>query len=250
MNIILGNYGNDSIAVMQWAIDQNLSNLYFVSVDTAWAAPSWLARVEQGTAYAKSKGVIPVRLHSAASFADSVRSRGEFPNKKFQWCPGLLKGLPINDWLDDVDPACEAVLHLGKRRLASRANRRLVATVEASEHYNDRPLCYPIIDLNEFERDDLIRKAGFDVLDHRSLECDPCIHSSWADLKRLDSTQINATAALEKETGKPMFAPDQFQQLKGIRIIADEARKAGKLDETNYNEQFDMGCGSPFACGE
>lgn len=250
MNVILGNFGNDSLAVLQWAIEAQLADLYFVSVDTGWAAPNWLDRIKQGSDYARSHQVTVVRLQSAASFAEAVCDRGEFPNKKFQWCPGLLKGLPVNDWLDSVDPACEAKLYMGKRRLASRANRGLTATIEASEHYQDRSLHYPLLELTEAERDALITRAGFPVLNHRSLECDPCIHSTWADLSRLEDAQVDATEALEKATGKQMFAADQFHDLKGIRILSETARKAGKVDEKNYNEQFDMGCGSPFACGE
>ena len=45
MHVIIANFSDDSIALIQWASKQNLSNLHILYVDTSWAASNWQQRV-------------------------------------------------------------------------------------------------------------------------------------------------------------------------------------------------------------
>ena len=55
MYVIIGNFGNDSIALIEWVRQQQLSNLFVVSVDTGWAAHEWADRVNQAEVYLEKK---------------------------------------------------------------------------------------------------------------------------------------------------------------------------------------------------
>jgi hypothetical protein len=88
----------------------------------------------------------------------------------------------------------------------------------------------------------LINQTGLDLLTHRSLECDPCIHNSHADFARMDKNSIIKLTSLENELGKAMFAD----------FIAHQVAQAHNANEIAIQslEQLDMGCGSVYGCGE
>jgi 3'-phosphoadenosine 5'-phosphosulfate sulfotransferase (PAPS reductase)/FAD synthetase len=244
MHILIGNYGNETIALLQWAIEQTLHPCYIVSVDTHWGAQDWQARVEQAQQYASQHGLQVQRLTAKQGFAQWVTHKREFPTKKFQWCAGLLKGLPLAVWLDEIDPGCEATVVMGKLRTSARAHRHLPSMIEESEHFGDRRVWLPLLDLAIAERDALIRRTGIPILPHRSLECDPCIHATAYDLANLAPTDVDKTAALEATVGQPMFAGKEIrEQIICTRQQANEATVGSA-------ESFTMGCGSPWACGE
>lgn len=239
MFIIIGNFGNPTIALLQWAIEQKLNPTYVVSVATGWASEEWQKRVQEAENYAKNNGFSIERLQAQPAFSELVHERKHFPSQKFQWCATFLKGLPINDWLDKIDPRCQTTILLGKRRLDTRAYADLPEFLEASEHFGQRKVWHPLVNCSDQEFIDLIRRSGFSLLTHRSLECDPCIHSRGNDLNRLSSTSIIKTKNLEKELNITMFTKD-------IETMVTDA----KLNETSLKDMFTMGCGSPFGCGE
>ena len=41
MNIVFGSGGNDSVALVQWAIEKGLGDLHVAYSDTGWAADFW-----------------------------------------------------------------------------------------------------------------------------------------------------------------------------------------------------------------
>ena len=41
LNILIANYGNASLAMIQWAIESKIDNLIVLSVDTNWHSESW-----------------------------------------------------------------------------------------------------------------------------------------------------------------------------------------------------------------
>src|SRR4051812_6953959 len=110
VHIIIGNFGNHSLAVMQELIERGLSNLHFVYVETGWAAASWKKRVAISTRYANEKGIIVHALKAKTTFSELVITRKEFPSPKFQWCASFLKGLTLLKFLDEFDPFCEALI--------------------------------------------------------------------------------------------------------------------------------------------
>lgn len=239
MHIIFGNFGRQTLAVIQWAYEQQLTPVSVVSVATGWAADEWQLHVEKAEQYVKQLGFSALRLSSQPAFSELIRERGQFPSRKFQWCAGFLKGLVFNEWLDTIDPRGQALILLGKRRLDSRAYRNLSEFIESSEHFGARKVWHPLIHHGEKEFADLLARAGFSGLDHRSLECDPCIHNQASDFKRMTAKTIARTAQLEQELGQTMFRL-------GIATMVHHADPV----EKDTKDMFNMGCGSPFACGE
>src|SRR5262249_17000513 len=147
--------------------------------------------------------------------------------------------LPLLHWLDEVDPAAEAIILLGKRNDQGTV---MAEFIEESPHYGDRKVWFPLINFPDEAFYDLISQAGFIRLDHRSLECDPCVNSRGLDLARLSKSDMNKTKQLEKEINKTLFEwPIE-------KMVA--AAKQAMLPDASWSEMFDMGCGSPFACGE
>ena len=239
MYVIFGNYGNSTIAAVQWAKQNKLSDVYVVSVNTNWEAENWRHRVQLSEQFASKCGFSVVRLNSKPPFQTLMQDRGNFPSTKFQWCAGFLKGLPFLDWLDEQDASAEAVIILGKRRLDSPINFTLEEYIEESEHYGDRKIWYPLYKHTNDEYRKLLLKAGLPILNTRSLECDPCVNSYGNDLARLRDSDIIKTRELEESVGCHMFSMP-------IEKMVQQARKH-KQDSTHM---FDMGCGAPFGCGE
>lgn len=247
MNVIMTNYGDDSVALMQWAIEAKLPNLYIVSVDTGWSASGWDQRIAEVNAIlAKQPDITIIRLQSNLSFAELMRDRGEFPTPKFQWCAGILKGLPILDWLDTLDPRCEATVLLSTRREQSASMASLPERIEESEHYGDRAVWHPLVAETVSVRDALLQRFGVAVLGHRALECDPCVNSSLADFQRLKTADVSKAEKLETELGQHMFVDSEG----GEQSIADITKKARKEPACGTCSRFDMGCGSPYVCGQ
>lgn len=239
MYIVFGNYGNQTLALIQWLISAQLADVTVVSVDTGWADETWLKHVVQVENYARQQGFKVERLRAEPNFADLMRERGQFPSQKFQWCASFLKGLPFIEWLDKVDPRNETCILLGKRRLDSRANIDLPERISKSEHYGEREVWHPLFDCPDEKFIKLIAATGFSLLSHRSLECDPCVNSRDDDFLRLCATTVAKTEKLEHELGKNLFS----------KPISDMVKNA-KPCAANSTDKFNMGCGSPFVCGE
>lgn len=238
---VIANFGNESIALIQWLYEHKHQNVLVLSVDTGWGAECFNERVKNAQAWVKTLGFKEVRLTSKPDMIDCVKDRGDFPSKKFHWCAGFIKGLAFEAYLDEHDPTCEYQMVFAKRKAASRANQMLHAS-ETSEHFHDRKVWHPLLSLTDKERDELIRKAGFEVLPHTSLECAPCIHAKRADLNLLSPNDIKRLHQVEKTLNKTMFN-------KSIVALCNESKD---LAETQYAslEEYDKGCGSAYSCGE
>ncbi len=230
MNILITNFGKESVALIQWAHEQKLADIQVISVDTGWGALSWEALRRQGEQWLKKLEKPYHHLSAPKTMQELVIDRKEFPSKKFQWCAGFLKGLAINEYLDNVDIETEATILLAKRKQSSRANRWLHEH-EESEHYQGRTIWYPLLDFSDSQRDGLLSRTGLKVLGYRSDECAPCIHSSLNDMARFSASDIKRLKTLEGIVDKPMFPIQQ-------------------TDEARCIEHMDMGCGSVWGCGE
>ncbi len=235
MNIIFGNYGNGTIALIQWAFEQKLENVTVISINTGWATQGWSAHVERAQRWVEFCGFKVIELKSPSSFDDLVRARKQFPSLKFQWCPLLLKGIPLLNWLDDLDPSCLSTILLAKRR-AHRRNIDLPEWIDSSEHYGGRTLRYPLFNCDDEFLKGLINRAGFRYLPHRSLECDPCIHNQSLDFQRTSVEDLLKLDQLEKAVNQTMFEQP-------ILIMRDRASE-------KTTDLTALGCADPFACGE
>jgi len=226
--VIHSNYGDESIALVQWAFEQGL-NATVVSIDTGWAAEAWQQRVQRGQRHAEDCGFQVERLISKITFSEAVLGRCAFPSSQFQWCTGLLKGLPFLDWLEAIDGAGDVIVLLAKRKTAALAHLTLKEWVEVCEYHGDRTVWHPLFDLPDDERDALLERAKFTPLGHRSLECEPCINSTAKDMARLSIKDSQKLRSLEKEIGASWGTPPKAPQ--------------------KYLDLFYRSCGNHFGCG-
>lgn len=245
MNIISTSYGNDSIAMMQWA--RHLDNVTVVYIDTGWASKAWMQRVLDGEAFARQCGYEVMRIKPEVQFEELMQIKKGFPNQRFQWCSGLLKGIPFLNWIDEIDPDCEAIVLVGKRRIESAGRADTPEYVESSDYHGGRRLWHPLYAHTDEMRDDLLAEAGFKPLSHRSHECHPCVNANRHDFRLMNDGDIQRVAALESVVGKTMFRPARHNGATGIVEVIDWAKR-GKFVQ-GQDDMFDMGCGSPFGCG-
>tara|TARA_R110002110_G_scaffold33533_1_gene114809 strand:+ start:122206 stop:122961 length:756 start_codon:yes stop_codon:yes gene_type:complete len=250
MNLVIRcNYGDESIALLQWLHENKVlraelaqfTKIYICYIDTGWAAQSWEAQVAQGEAFARSVGFVPVRLKAPQSFETLCTSRGSFPSQKFQWCAGFLKGVPFLEWLDERDSACEWVVALPKRQALYRTS--IPEYIEQCEYHGERLVWHPILSLTQLQRDKLITRANFTILNHTSLECAPCVNSTTAELKMLADNDIKKACVLEAKLQQNF---NQHHQAITERVAA---AKNQTVSRTSSMDSFSMGCGDPFGCG-
>jgi hypothetical protein len=223
-----------------------------VSWNTGWADEHWERRVEKGFFFAERCGFAHQTLTARASFDQLVLDRGEFPTAKFQWCATLLKGVPLLQWLNQVDPDRKAQIIMPARRSAKPVYAQLTERIEECEHYGGRDVWHPLLEMSNEARDALILEAGFSVLSHRSLECDPCIHSGREDFARLSANSCVKTDQLEKKIGKVMFPIPVIGQASAlasdIGSHVARARRNGMMED-NLLPTPQGGCGAPYGCG-
>lgn len=245
MNIISASYGNDSIALIQWAADKRLPDVTVVYCDTGWSAPGWDARVTEGEQFAKDCGFNVLRLQSMG-MAELVRMKKGWPGNGQQFCTMHLKGVPFLQWVDEFDPERKATILIGKRRVESKARAQTPEYINQSEYHGDRRVWHPLFKHTDSERDELVRRSGLELLPHRSQECSPCVNANRKDFMLLTPEQIERVNELEVEIGKPMFRPKRFGALGiyGVMVWAKHGRKRGLYDVLE-----DEGCGAPFGCG-
>jgi 3'-phosphoadenosine 5'-phosphosulfate sulfotransferase (PAPS reductase)/FAD synthetase len=244
MNVISSSAGNDSVAMIQWAIENKVENLHVVFSDTGWLAPGWIQRVERIHAWAESNG-IQTHIIKSIGMEELVRIKKGFPGNAQQFCTAHLKGIPFLEWIDEADPECKAVVMVGKRRDESPDRADTPEFVHGSEYHGGRKLWHPLYLHTDEQRNELLHRAGFDPLPHRSLECNPCVNANRADFLRLTPGEIERVNDLEVEIGKPMFRPKRFGALGiyGVIAWAKDGRERGDIDEENAQ------CAGLFGCG-
>jgi len=245
--VISSSYGNDSVAMIQWAREQGLQEVSVVFVDTGWSAPGWLDRVARMEAWVKSLGFTVIHLKSALGFEDLMVQKKGFPSQRYQWCSGLLKGLPFLTWIDDVDTANTATVMIGKRREESQERADTSEFIESSEYHGGRRVWHPLYLHTEAMRDELLARADITKLPHRSKECAPCINANRDDLRQMTETDIERVEVLEAKVGKTMFRPKRHGGAVGIRrVIAWAYAERGQYDDRQ--EQMFNQCSSGY-CG-
>lgn len=248
MNIISSSYGNDSIALIQWAHENDLPNVTVVYCDTGWSAPNWIERVSKGEELAKSYGFNVVRLKSMG-MEELVRQKKGFPGNAQQFCTMHLKGVPFLMWLDEFDHAVEAKVLIGKRRAESRARANTPEFLPDSEYHGGRGLWHPLYKHTDDERNRLVERSGMELLPHRSRECEPCVNANRGDFLRLEPELIARVSDLEVEIGKPMFRPKRFNAV-GIYGVMRWAEKGKKnMHESDEDDLFGSGCDGFYGCG-
>lgn len=244
MNVISSSYGNDSIALIQWAHENNLHDVHVVYCDTGWSAPYWPQRVIEGERLASSYGFKCVQVKSLG-MPELVRMKKGWPGNGQQFCTAHLKGLPFLQWIDGADQECHAVVLIGKRRAESEKRKNTPEFILSSEHHGGRKIWHPLFQHSDEQRNELLARAGFEPLPHRSLECNPCVNANRADFLRLTPAEIERVNNLEAEIGKPMFRPKRFNAMgiHGVIVWAKDGRKRASIEDEEAE------CASLFGCG-
>ena len=234
MRIIFASYGNDSIALIQWAYDNGLKDVFVAHSDTGWAAEGWPERVNQAEAWVQSLGFTPVRIPSEGMH-DLVRRKKAWPRGgggKFQFCTYELKERPALEWMEQVDPDKQAICMVGIRREESANRATFPEWVDASEKHGGRTLHAPLVRLREKQRNEMLAKTPFQPLPVRSKECWPCVNANKQELKHLDDRAIIRVKMIEEEMGinskgnaRVMFSPARHNEAVGIEAVVNDAKK-------------------------
>jgi len=124
--VLFASYGNDSVALIQFAKEAGWDDVTVLHTDTGWAAEGWPARVLQGERWARSLGFKTART-TGETMEQLLKRKKAWPRGgggKYQFCTEALKEAPAIAWLAEHDPEGEAVCMVGVRReeSANRAN--------------------------------------------------------------------------------------------------------------------------------
>lgn len=250
-NLIFASYGNDSIALIQWAHERGLPGVHVAYSDTGWAAQWWPQRVEQAEAWVRSLGFTPHRIASEGMEALVMRKKA-WPRGgggKYQFCTEALKKEPARAWLALNDPQGETTCLTGVRREESENRRDAPEHVLASDDHGGRELWQPLVRHTETMRDELVRKTPMPLLPFRSKECWPCVNVRKQELKLLDDEARNRVHVIEVRAGvnskgnyRVMFSPARHGGAVGIDAVIEDAKH-------NSDELFTTaGCASGW-CG-
>jgi len=244
MNVISSSCGNDSVALTQWAFEKGLEDVVCVYCNTGWASPKWANRVIDYRRFVEAIGFKFVEVKSIG-MEELVRMKKGFPSNQYQFCTAHLKGIPFLEWIDKEDPGCKATVLIGKRRGESEKRKNTPEFIYNSEHHGGRTIWHPLYKHSERKRDALLDRAGFDVLPHRSLECNPCVNANRGDFLRLTPGEIERVNDLEVEVGKPMYRPKRFgaMGIHGVIRWAKDGRDRGDIEDEMHD------CASLFGCG-
>ena len=252
MYIIFASYGNDSIALIQYAKHHGLKDVTVVYSNTGWAVDYWPMRVDLAERWVRKLGFTPARTKSEG-MAGLLKRKKAWPRGgggKFQFCTEALKQQPALDFLDEVDPGKEATCLIGIRREESRNRSNHPERIESSEAHGGRELWVPLVRHTEVARDILIDLSPFRVLPYKSKECWPCVNANKKELKRLEESKIKMIEVMEEEAGinskgnaRVMFSPKRHNNAIGIREVVADAKK-------NSNDMFESKICSSGWCNE
>lgn len=251
--VIFSSYGNDSVALIQWAYEQGLEDVVVVYSDTGWAATWWIKRVEQMEAWVRSLGYRTSRTTSIG-FRGLAFEKKAFPTQRFQWCSYRLKIEPAERWLAYNDPDCRAVCLVGVRQSEGPDRADYPPVQIKSNSHGGRVCVAPMATWDTETRNAFIERAGVEPLPHRSMECSPCINSNRRDLRAITEEDIQRAEELENEihdelgltrNGKrrTLFRPHRHMGAVGVREVVRWAKAPrGKYvagDDTYDNEKWD-----------
>jgi len=202
--VLVGNWGNDSVALAAYCLQQVSYPLHWLMVNTGWQSAGWAQRVKFASQWAKQQGIIVHELHPVAEFAALVQERGEFPSAKHSWCVSFLKGLPLLAWLDEHDSAKEYIIYGAARRVLGLRYQLLEAKYLNEDLYGGRALYYPLLDYDDKATQHLVAQTPLSWLPHQAHECMPCIFN--ARIESISLVDQQRMIDLEIEVGKTMFA--------------------------------------------
>lgn len=217
--LIRSSFGNDSIALIQWAAESGLKNVAVTYSNTRWATEEWKARVAIAADWVRSLGFDFIEIDSVG-FRQNVLAQteqGMWPTGLRKHCTKYLKILPFLAWAKENDPDCRAVVLVGVRRAESVARRGKPPFMLEAD--GGRHVLHPLIDFSDEDRDAMVAKTPMPLLPHKSDECAICIHANKDDLKRAPEAALAEVEEMEAIVGEPMFHPGKRMGAVGIREV-------------------------------
>lgn len=258
-HVIKCSFGNDSIALMRWLYEYNerfhsLGKVVVLYNETGWAANWWPARVTKGEDLARQYGFIPVTTPVVpGAWKALLFEHNTWPDRLRRFCTQKLKVLRTHAWLNEHDPEGKAVMCCGVRREESFERKLWPEWLDSSPSDEGRSAWAPLVYLTSSERDELIRRAGWEPLPHRSREC-RCVLANSADICTWSEEDIKEIEQLETELGKRnqgtnkfMFHPHRKKgNPEGIRAVVQwaknvQANKALREAEAKESSGCDSG---------
>lgn len=257
-------WGNDSVALIQWLVEAGHENVTCLYNDTGWSMPAygnheaWLDRVARMEEWARSLGFRCDRTVSMG-MEELVAWKQGWPRQGIQFCTEHLKIIPTQIWLAEHDPQGRALCMNGKRRAEGVARANTPEWIDVSVAHGNRMLRQPLFAHTDEMRDDLIRRAGHEVLPFKSREC-ACINSGAEEILRWPEETVARIERLEAASGRTMFRPARKMGATGIREILEWAaapvgkfkapeRAAPEVDRWgNQLDLLDDGTGPAHAC--
>lgn len=229
--------GNDSIALIQFMLENYPKEFGVVYNNTGWAKDGWSDRVEK---LFKQLEEIGVKTFETASVGMEALVKGKkgwpMPASKMQFCTKFLKEDPTLNLLQEIDPDRDIIVVTGRRREESNNRKHLPLHQIESQKHGNRDVFNPLINYLVEDRDILIHSLGWEVLPHQSRECYPCVCSNKKDLLAMseDTKTINKVKAIElslghTRKGKPrvMFRPYRVGGSIGIDEVINWSKKRG-----------------------
>lgn len=213
-NLVSISGGNDSIAMLQWVIEnrQHFPDERFIAtyINTGWAISWWADRMLKVKTFCEENGIEYVEIKPDLGFEDLVRKKGIFPNRIQKYCTYELKIKPSVKWRKEQKFTPRNSRLLTGVRADESARRSTYTSLDEREGYET---VNPIVYLNDEERNTLLLKTGFDVLETRSCECSPCIYeSSKVALRRVEPERVTLIANLEKDLSDYTNAKRKLQK--------------------------------------
>lgn len=253
MNIIFSSCGNDSVALIQWAIENRLPDLVVAYSDTQWASPDWHERISKVKELVSDNNGQFITIESEG-FPNLVRRKKAFPANGMGFCSYELKIKPAMDWLEGFDPNKKATCYTGVMRIESENRKNWPEVLEESPNHGGRRLVSPLACMTLDQRNELLERSGFEILPHRSMECSPCINATIKDIQQTKESDVIKVINLEEEmgvgevSGKPkyMFRPHRMAGACGFKQVKEWADHGGGKYSPDQEDLF--GCDSGF-CG-
>ena len=214
MNIIFSSCGNDSVALIQWAIENGLDDLVVAYSNTKWSSKGWPKRVRKVKDFVELNNGTFHEI-SSEGMASLTKRKKAFPANGMGFCSYELKIKPAMDWLERIDPDKKATCFTGIMRIESENRKNYPEITKDSPNHGGRSLVCPMVAFTLKQRNDLLKRAGFETLKGRSKECSPCINITLKEIQELPERDIIKVVNLELElgvgerSGKPkyMFRP-------------------------------------------
>ena len=229
--------GNDSIALIQFMLENHEGNFGVVYNNTGWAQAGWDARISKLFSKLKILKVASFETQSIGMEALVKKKKGwPMPASKMQFCTSYLKEEPTLNLMNDIDPNKDLIVVTGRRREES-ANRRALPLhqIESMKH-GGRDVFNPLINHTVEDRDNLLTSFGWDILPHQSRECYPCVCSNKKDILGMSKDAQTITKVRDIELylghtskGKPrvMFRPYRVGGAIGIDEVVNWSKKRG-----------------------